>query len=426
MVDPFDPAEEQAMRELSERLMPSYDEYVAKVEQDVDEMVENDMTIRDYLAGHLSQGIEEIVSDSYIRGKSAWYHKMAIIGLAAGAWSRYLTTPMELAKTLEQNRPKEFGPMTGTILRIWRGHTQDFYPHLQGIMTGGVPSFFAGALSGYLKFGSYLVAKDFISSKLSDENAHRWRDLITFTSAGFAEAMATTFTSPLECARIVRQTHPVRCPHGLWEQLIYMTVFHSGRMMTSESLGLERKPRVPMHPSPKTTIPPFTTRDAVERARIMVNPERYPSMRTAVNDYLPAAMARQVPYTAFKFLGFEKMNEVFLKALPEGESSSLGVKMGVFAFSGFTTGALAAIITQPADVMATKLAAFSLPGQTWDKIKLIYKGTMVAPGIGFRGLWTGCATRIMWSTVLSTTQWFLFASGRELLYVDPPKTYPGF
>lgn len=78
MSDPFDPAEEQAVREFSERLMPSYDEYVAKLEQEIDDLVDNeDVTIPGYVSDLMSKGMEEMVTDSYIRGKYPWYLKMA-------------------------------------------------------------------------------------------------------------------------------------------------------------------------------------------------------------------------------------------------------------------------------------------------------------------------------------------------------------
>jgi hypothetical protein len=57
--------------------------------------------------------------------------------------------------------------------------------------------------------------------------------------------------------------------------------------------------------------------------------------------------------------------------------------------------------------MATKLAAFQIPGRPFNKLRLIYQGTSVVPGIGWNGLWVGVGTRVLWVGAQSAIQWYI-------------------
>lgn len=97
----------------------------------------------------------------------------------------------------------------------------------------------------------------------------------------------------------------------------------------------------------------------------------------------------RVPYTMTKFVAFEKVNE-FAWTLFDKKTSSDGFQTTVNLGSGLVAGFAAAIVSQPADTMLSKInKTKGLPGEgTTSRLVKIYKD------IGLKGSFAGIGARL--------------------------------
>lgn len=108
-----------------------------------------------------------------------------------------------------------------------------------------------------------------------------------------------------------------------------------------------------------------------------------------------------------KFVVFEKVSEAAFRAFPKKDLSD-GAQTGVNLGSGLIAGFAAAIVSQPADTMLSKInKTKGLPGEgTTSRLIKIGKE------LGLRGSYTGIGARLF---MVGTLTAFQFA-----IYVSPP------
>ena len=117
---------------------------------------------------------------------------------------------------------------------------------------------------------------------------------------------------------------------------------------------------------------------------------------------------KQVPYTMAKFVVYEKVSEAIYKQVDKNSISD-GAKTGINLGSGLIAGFAAALVSQPADTMLSKInKTKGLPGEGTTS-RLI----KIARELGLRGSYTGIGARLFMvgtlvSLVLSSLQELLF------------------
>lgn len=106
---------------------------------------------------------------------------------------------------------------------------------------------------------------------------------------------------------------------------------------------------------------------------------------------LDAKMIYRVPYTMAKFVVYEKVSELVYKNFVNKDTASDGMKTTVNLGSGLIAGFAAAIISQPADTMLSKInKTKALPGEGTTS-RLI----KIAKELGLRGSFTGIGARLV-------------------------------
>lgn len=130
-------------------------------------------------------------------------------------------------------------------------------------------------------------------------------------------------------------------------------------------------------------------------------------------------LLKQVPYTMAKFVVYEKASEAIFKNFVNKDTASDGTKTVVNLGSGLIAGFAAAIISQPADTMLSKInKTKGLPGEG-----TVSRLVKIAKELGLRGSFTGLPARLFMVGTLTAGQFAIYGDikrviGMLLLKVD--------
>ncbi|KAG0318377.1 mitochondrial phosphate carrier protein, partial [Dissophora globulifera] len=113
-------------------------------------------------------------------------------------------------------------------------------------------------------------------------------------------------------------------------------------------------------------------------------------------------VCKQVPYTMAKFVVYERASEAILKRLGPPESLSPSTMTAVNLTSGVIAGAAAAVVSQPADTLLSKINKTSGSGSAMSRL------VVLAKELGFRGLFLGLGPRIVLVGTLTSLQFGLY------------------
>jgi len=290
-----------------------------------------------------------------------YYAMCGIGGILSCGLTHTFVTPLDLFKCNAQVNKEMFPNTFAGFRNIYTGKvaSMGFDTGFKGLVKGWGPTAVGYSLQGLCKFGFYELFKHEFKKPFSEENGHKYRDLIYCASSASAEIIADVFLCPFEAVKVRIQTNP-KFARGLMDGL--------PKMMSTEGVG---------------------------------------------NLYAGIAplWARQVPYTVIKFVAFERIAEAIYKRLPKKkEDMSKVEQMGVIFTSGYLAGILCGAVSHPADTMVSKINKLQMHGSLSEKMKVIYTGTPEAPGIGFAGLWAGFLPRVVMIGTLTGLQWFIYGA----------------
>lgn len=118
----------------------------------------------------------------------------------------------------------------------------------------------------------------------------------------------------------------------------------------------------------------------------------------------------RIPYTVTKFVAFEKVSETafsFLDKSKLSDAAQTGVNLG----SGLMAGFAAAIVSQPADTMLSKInKTKGLPGEG-----IVSRLIKIAGELGFRGAFAGLPTRLFMVGGLTAGQFAIYGDIKKAL-----------
>jgi solute carrier family 25 phosphate transporter 3 len=120
-----------------------------------------------------------------------------------------------------------------------------------------------------------------------------------------------------------------------------------------------------------------------------------------------------------KFVVYEKVAEAVYRSFPK-QNMSDSMQTGVNLGSGLIAGFAAAIVSQPADTMLSKInKTKGAPGEGTTS-RLI----KIAKELGLRGSYTGINTRLFMVGTLTAFQFAIYGSGKfpPCLFVEPRQT----
>ena len=142
-------------------------------------------------------------------------------------------------------------------------------------------------------------------------------------------------------------------------------------------------------------------------------------------DGLIPLLVRQVLFGMVKFLIFDTCADAILASLPPGSGDSQVVMLGVSLLSGAIAGVVASCVSQPADVVLTKVAQGEgsskevgvLPGGVNQLAQLMTTASVIVNKYGVGGLFRGLPSRCLWSGAIIAGQFFLYDVFKGALHV---------
>ena len=118
----------------------------------------------------------------------------------------------------------------------------------------------------------------------------------------------------------------------------------------------------------------------------------------------------RVPYTMAKFVVYEKVAEAVYKRVDKSKTSD-GMQTVINLGSGLMAGFAAAIVSQPADTMLSKInKTKGLPGEGTTS-RLI----KIAKELGLRGSYTGIGARLFMVGTLTAGQFAIYGDIKKVL-----------
>ncbi|KAF4221986.1 hypothetical protein CNMCM5878_007538 [Aspergillus fumigatiaffinis] len=293
-----------------------------------------------------------VASEKKLEGLSL-YSRFAFAGAVCCSVTHGAFTPVDVVKTRIQLDPATYN----------RGMIGGFRQVIQNegagaLLTGIGPTFAGYFMQGAFKFGGYEFFKQQSINILGLERARQNRTAVYSVSAASAEFFASIALCPLEATRIRLVSQP-----GFANGLIG----GFGKIFKNEGIGAFYRGFGPI-------------------------------------------LLKQVPYTVTKFVVYEKVAEAVFARLDKSKLSN-SAQTGVNLGSGLIAGFAAAIISQPADTMLSKInKTKGLPGES-----TVSRLIKIAGELGLRGSFTGLPTRLFMIGGLTAGQFAIYGDIKKAL-----------
>ncbi|KAF8710976.1 Mitochondrial carrier, partial [Rhizoctonia solani] len=279
------------------------------------------------------------------------YARFAFAGGVCCAVTHGALTPVDVVKTRIQLEPE--GMVTGfrqVIANEGAG----------ALLTGLGPTILGYALQGAFKFGGYEFWKKTFIDAIGIDAARENRQAIYLASSGIAEFFADIVLCPLEATRI---------------RLVSQPTFANGLLGGFARIAKEE------------------------------------GFRGFYSGFGPI-LFKQVPYTMAKFAVYEVVFEKAVQATGKPKSElSPGTLSALNLGSGLMAGFAAAVISQPADTLLSKInKTKGLPGESISS-RLIKMARDLGPG----GLFTGMGARLVMIGTLTAGQFAIYGDIKRVL-----------
>jgi len=281
------------------------------------------------------------------------YSRFALAGAFGCSITHGALTPVDVVKTRIQLDPKTYN----------RGMIGGFRQVIQNegagaLLTGFGPTAAGYFLQGAFKFGGYEFFKQQSINLLGYETAQNNRTAVYLASSAAGEFFADIALCPLEATRIRLVSEPTYA-NGL--------IGGFTKMLKNEGVG-------------------------------------------AFYAGFGPILFKQIPYTMAKFVVFEKVSEAVFRQYPK-ESLSDGMQTVANLGSGLIAGFAAAIVSQPADTMLSKInKTQGLPGE--GTVSRLIK---IGKELGFRGSYGGIGARLFMVGTLTAGQFAIYGDLKKAL-----------
>ncbi|GAM90799.1 hypothetical protein ANO11243_088440 [Dothideomycetidae sp. 11243] len=283
----------------------------------------------------------------------ALYSRFALAGAVCCSVTHGGLTPVDVVKTRIQLDPVTYN----------RGMIGGFRQVIQNegagaLLTGIGPTFAGYFLQGAFKFGGYEFFKQQWINALGYETAANNRTSVYLASSAAAEFFADIALCPLEATRIRLVAEPT-----------FATGLVSGFSKIAKNEGIG-----------------------------------------AFYSGFGPILFKQVPYTMAKFVVYEKVAEAVWRRMDKSKASD-GMQTVVNLGSGLMAGFAAAIISQPADTMLSKInKTKGLPGESTTS-RLV----KIAKELGLRGSFGGIGARLFMVGTLTAGQFAIYGDIKKAL-----------
>jgi len=287
------------------------------------------------------------------------FMKYGMAGALGCSITHSAVVPLDVVKTRLQTNPAKYTGMVNGFSTIIKEEGAGML--LQGLG----PTAVGYALQGFFKFGFYEVFKKSYGDFVGPENAAAYRIPIWLAASATAETIADIALCPNEACRI------------------------------------------------RLVAEPAFAKSPVEAFGKIVKQEGISGLYKG----LPPILLKQVPYTMAKFAVFEFTAEKVYQYLAANgtpkESMTDSQKLTVSLGSGVVSGVVAAIVSQPADTVLSKINQEKTDGGVAKAIGNIMRR------LGFSGLFLGVGTRCFMVGTLTAGQFFIYDGIKAMLGITP-------
>ncbi|KAJ2955863.1 hypothetical protein NQZ79_g8193 [Umbelopsis isabellina] len=284
------------------------------------------------------------------------YARFAFAGAVCCSITHGAMTPVDVVKTRIQLSPEIYNKgMIGGFRQVIQAEGAG------ALLTGFGPTAAGYFLQGAFKFGGYEFWKKTAIDVVGIDNAVQNRTAIYLGASAIAEFFADVALCPLEATRI---------------RLVSQPTFANGLLG-----GFSR----------------ILKEEGV--------------LRGFYSGFGPI-LFKQVPYTMAKFVVYEKAAEAIYKSIgTPKEMLSNGTVTAVNLGSGIIAGTCAAIISQPADTLLSKInKQKGVEGQS-----ITSRLVTMAGQLGVKGLFTGLGPRIVMVATLTAGQFAIYGDIKRVL-----------
>ncbi|KAL0633136.1 mitochondrial phosphate carrier protein [Maublancomyces gigas] len=281
------------------------------------------------------------------------YSRFAFAGAVCCAVTHGALTPVDVVKTRIQLDPIKYNKgLIGGFKQVVKSEGAG------ALLTGFGPTAAGYFLQGAFKFGGYELFKQQAINILGYETARDNRTAVYLGSSALAEFFADIALCPLEATRIRLVSQP-EFAGGLLSGF--------SKIFKNEGIG-------------------------------------------AFYSGFGPILFKQVPYTMAKFVVYEKVTETVYNNIDKATLSDAG-QTGVNLGSGLIAGFAAAIVSQPADTMLSKInKTKGLPGEGTTS-RLI----KIAKELGIKGSYTGLGARLFMVGTLTAGQFAIYGDIKKAL-----------
>lgn len=290
------------------------------------------------------------------------YASFALAGAIGCGATHGAMTPIDVVKTRIQLEPTVYNKgMVGSIKQVVSAEGAG------ALLTGLGPTVLGYSMQGAFKFGGYELFKKTIIEQVGLDQAKQYKDGIYIGSAALAEFFADIALCPLEATRIRLVSQPTFA-NGL--------VGGFSRIFKEEGLA------------------------------------------SFYNGFTPI-LFKQIPYNIAKFLVFERAAEAIYNTIPTPKNElSTSTNTAVNLGAGVIAGCSAAIVSQPADTLLSKVnKTKKAPGQSTMGLLV-----QLAKQLGVAGSFAGLPTRLVMVGTLTSLQFTLYGSIKQALGCPPAVT----
>jgi len=272
------------------------------------------------------------------------YSRFAFAGAVCCSVTHTALVPVDVVKTRIQLSPEIYNKgMLGGFRQIVQSEGA------MSLTTGWAPTAAGYFVQGALKFGGYEFFKKQFVTYFGPDKSSDYRTGIYLASSAMAEFFADIALCPAEAARI----------------------------------------RLVSDPSFASSLPAAASRLLREQG----------VLKGFYSGFGPI-LFKQVPYTMAKFVVYERIAEAIYQVMPPKDKLSPSTVTGINLASGLGAGLVAAVISQPADTLLSKVN--KQKGKEGESItrRLINLGSE----LGVKGLFTGLGARLVMVGTLTAFQ----------------------
>jgi len=305
---------------------------------------------------------EQHTSDKHLAGtverarvSTGTYFRFAAAGALCCLVTHTSAVPLDVVKTRMQTDPGKYNSLVHGLRTVYATEG------LAGLLTGAGPTAVGYFFQGAFKFGLKEFFERNIMDSVGHEKAKEHKIAVILTSAAGAEFFADLALCPLEATRI---------------RLVAQPTYASGLI---------------------TAFPKL-----IEEAGF-----------AGLYKGLPPILLKQVPYTMAKFVVHDILEDLIYGARPALKEAGDGTHLAITLVSGVAAGVAAAVVSQPADTVLSKINQEATDKPMMRAIADIMKR------LGFRGLFMGTGARAVMIGSITGGQFLVYDSCKKLFGVSP-------